>query len=144
MERYTPKMILTGYIFAGKWEGCIKMISCEGCIKIKENNLGQYVSNSVEPLIEGVKAAETIEYNDRMNKKEFKQSWKWGKKELQKNKMLYGQFVRKMPETKDEKETWYWLRKADLKVLTEATLCAAQEQAIRTNYVKDKIDKTAQ
>ena len=58
--------------------------------------------------------------------------------------MLYGQFVRKMPETKDEKETWYWLRKADLKVLTEATLCAAQEQAIRTNYVKEKIDKTAQ
>ena len=58
------------------------MISCEGCIKIKENNLGWYVSNSVEPLIEGVKAAETIEYNDTMNKKEFKQSWKWGKKEL--------------------------------------------------------------
>ena len=34
--------------------------------------------------------------------------------------------------------------KADLKVETEAMLCAAQEQAIRTNYVKHKVDKTAQ
>ena len=31
--------------------------------------------DSVEPLIEGVKAAETIEYNDTVNKNEFKQSW---------------------------------------------------------------------
>ena len=57
---------------------------------------------------------------------------------------MYGQFVREMPETKDEKETWHWLRKADLKVETEAMLYAAQEQAIRTNCVKHKIDKTAQ
>ena len=32
-----------------------------------------YVRNSVEPLIEVVKAAETKEYNDAVNKKEFKQ-----------------------------------------------------------------------
>ena len=35
-----------------------------------------------------------------------------------------------MPETTDEKETWYLLRKSDLKVETEAMLCAAQEQAV--------------
>ena len=35
--------------------------------------IGWYVRNSVEPLIEGVKAAEKIEYNDAVNKKEFKQ-----------------------------------------------------------------------
>ena len=55
-----------------------------------------------------------------------------------------GQLVREMPETTDEKKTWNWLRKADLKVETEAVLCTAQEQAIRTNYVKHNIDKTAQ
>ena len=49
---------------------------------------------------------------------------------------MCGQFVRKMLETRDEEETWNWLRKADLKVETEDMLCAAQEQAIRTNYVK--------
>ena len=26
---------------------------------------------------------------------------------------------------------------------TEATICAAQEQALRTNYTKNKIDKTS-
>ena len=46
---------------------------------------------------------------------------------------MYGQFVREIPETTDEKETWYWLRKADLKIETEAMLCAAQEEAIGTN-----------
>ena len=57
---------------------------------------------------------------------------------------MYGQFVREMPERTDEKETRKWIRKADLKVEIEAMLCAAQEQAIRTNYVKHKIVKTAQ
>ena len=56
---------------------------------------------------------------------------------------MYGQFVREIPETADEKETWNQLRKGGLKVKTEAMLCAGQEQAICTNYVKHKIDKTA-
>ena len=38
---------------------------------------------------------------------------------------MYGQHLREMPETTGEQETWYWLRKADLKVETEAMLCAA-------------------
>ena len=43
-----------------------------------------------------------------------------------------------------QKNVWDWLRKAELKVEMEAILCAAQEQVIRTNYMKHKIDKTAQ
>ena len=91
-------------------------------------------------MIEDMKAVETIEYNYRVNKKEFKQRWMSEKKELWKNKRMYGQFVRKMPEVKDEKITWYRLRNAE----TEAMLCAAQEQAIQRSYVKQKIDKTVQ
>ena len=53
---------------------------------MEENNLGWYVKNSIVPLIEGVKAAETIEYKDIVNKKEFKQSWMSEKKGLQKKK----------------------------------------------------------
>ena len=33
---------------------------------------------------------------------------------------------------------------SDLKVQTEATICAAQEQALRTNYTKNKIDNTSE
>ena len=79
-----------------------------------------------------------------MNKKELKQNWMREKKKLWTNKRMYGQFVREMLELTDEKETWNWLQKPDLKVETEAMLFAAQEQAIQTNYVKHTIDKTAQ
>ena len=79
---------------------------------MEENNLGWYVMNSVAPLIEAVKVAETIEYTDTMNKKEFKQRWMREKKELWKNKRMYRQFAREMPETTDEKETWYMAKKS--------------------------------
>ena len=49
------------------------LINCGGCIRIEANNLGWYIRNSVEPLIKGVQTAETIEYNNTVNKKEFKQ-----------------------------------------------------------------------
>ena len=49
-----------------------------------------------------------------------------------------------MPETIDKNRTWQWLSKKDLKVGTEALHCAAQEQAIRTNYVKYLIGRTSE
>ena len=55
------------------------------------NNLGWCIRDSVGPLTEKVKAAETIEYNDSVNKKEFKMTWIREKKELRKNKIIYGQ-----------------------------------------------------
>ena len=60
-----------------------------------------------------MKAAETIQYNNTVNKKKFKQSWMREKNEVQKNKIIYGQFLREMPETTDEKESWNWLRKVN-------------------------------
>ena len=41
-------------------------------------------------------------------------------------------------------ESWNWLRKADLKIQTEALICTGQEQALRTNYVKYHSDKTVE
>ena len=60
-----------------------------------------------------MKAAETIQYNNTVNKKKFKQSWMREKTEVQKNIIIYGQFLREMPETTDEKESWNWLRKVN-------------------------------
>ena len=47
-----------------------------------------------------------------------------------------------MPEEIDKDLSWKWLVQSDLKVQTEATICAAQEQALRTNYTENKIDTT--
>ena len=52
--------------------------------------LGMVCQEFSETLFEGVKAAETIEYNDTVNKKEFKQRWMREKKELWQNKRIYG------------------------------------------------------
>ena len=44
-----------------------------------------------------------------------------------------------MFEDTDKEKSCFWMRKCDLKISTEALICSAQEQAIRTNYVKYNI-----
>ena len=58
-------------------------------------------------------------------------------------KQLYGHFKRQIEEVAHEK-TWTWLRKGNLIRETESLINAAQNNAIRTNYIKAKIDKTQQ
>ena len=57
---------------------------------------------------------------------------------------MYGQFACEMPEEIDKALSLQWLVQSDFKVQTEATNCAAQEQALRTNYIKNKIGKTSE
>ena len=47
---------------------------------------------------------------------------------------MHRQFIRETTEKVDKEKTGRWLSRGDLKVGTEALLCAAQEQAIRPNY----------
>ena len=56
---------------------------------------------------------------------------------------MHGQYVRDMT-GEDWGKTWQWMRKGDLKGCTEALICSAQEQALRTNYIKFHIDKKAE
>ena len=58
-----------------------------------------------------------------------------------KEKPLYGQFARQGEEQRSE-ETWTWLKEGKLKRETEALIIAAQDQAIRTNYIKTMVDKS--
>ena len=57
---------------------------------------------------------------------------------------MHGQFIREKTEKVDNEKTWQWLSRGDLKVRTETLLCAAQEEAIRINYMKYHIDKTSE
>ena len=57
---------------------------------------------------------------------------------------MYGQYKRDLGEEVDLVKTWTWLKKGDLKPKTEALMCAAQEHALRTNYVKFHIARTAE
>ena len=57
---------------------------------------------------------------------------------------MYGQFVYEIPEEIDKDLSWKWFVQSNLKVQTEATICAAEEQVLRKNYTKNNIDKTSE
>ena len=63
------------------------------------------------------------------------------RKQKWKGKKLYGSFKRLTSDTSYRK-TWTWLKKWKRK--TESLLIAAQNNAIRTNHIKARIDKTQQ
>ena len=63
---------------------------------------------------------------------------------MKKNKQqLCGRFKRLINTISYEK-TWTWLREGNLKGETESFLIAAQDNAIRINHIKTRIDKTQQ
>lgn len=60
-------------------------------------------------------------------------------------KQLHGQYFRKLEENHiDTKTSNSWLKSSGLKRATESTICAIQEQAITTNYVKKHIHHTSE
>ena len=56
-------------------------------------------------------------------------------------KALLGQYVRQTKEVRSD-QCWAWLQNGDLKRETESLIVAPQNQSIRTNLVKAKIDKS--
>ena len=55
-------------------------------------------------------------------------------------KPLHGQFFRSTEKVRDYK-SWLWLKNGKLKKETEGLIIAAQDQALRTNSIKNRIDK---
>ncbi len=58
-------------------------------------------------------------------------------------KQLYERFKRPISISSREK-TWTWLRKGNFKREKESLLIAAQNNAVRTNHIKTRIDKLQQ
>ena len=54
---------------------------------------------------------------------------------------MYGQYVREIKGKSDLEQSWTWIWKSDLKVEIEALIFAAQEQALRTNYLNSILTK---
>ena len=71
------------------------------------------------------------------NKMTITRKQKWEKKQL------YGRFKRLINNISHDK-TWTWLRKGNFKRETESLLIAVQDNAIRTNHIKARIDRTQQ
>ena len=65
------------------------------------------------------------------------------RKQKWEEKQVYGRFKRLINNISHEK-SWTWLRKGNFKRETESLLIATQNNAIRTNQIKTRIDKTQQ
>ena len=57
------------------------------------------------------------------------------------DKPLHGQFARQNKDQRSVENTWMWLKTGQLKREIEALIVAGQDQAMRTNCIKAKIDK---
>ena len=135
----------TDRLYLSQKRGGRGLLGCEKCVRAEENSLGWYIKMSIEPLLIAVGKANVIESEGCIEKTKYKNEEMKETEDQWKKKKMYGQYYRDMSECADLKKTWQWLQKCDLKPETEALICAAQEQALRTkrtNYIKCKIDKT--
>ena len=128
-------------LYVSRKKGGRGLISCKNCIASEENNLGWYVKNKVEPLLIAVKIQGTIKTDGVIEPKEFKKCEKERVYNAWKEKRMYGKYLRDM-DGKDLQNSWKWLRSSDLKRCTEALICSAQEQELRTNNIKHFVDKS--
>ena len=65
------------------------------------------------------------------------------RKQKWERKQLYARFKRLINDISHD-ITWTWLKKGNFKRETESLLIAAQDNAMRTNHIKARIDKTQQ
>ena len=120
------------------------LISCEYCVRAEENNVAWYIKNATEPLLLEVRGSGLVGIEDCKDKTQYKRLKATETENRWTEKRMYGQFYRDIEEKTDTEKRWLWMTKSDLKPETEALICAAQEQALRTNYIKHRIDHTAE
>ena len=113
------------------------LISIEDCDELAVRGLEVYVHGSEERLIQaargdqidGLEAASVLK---RSKKEKRLEDWE--------EKVLHDQHLRQNKEVRSD-QCWAWLQNGDLKRETESLIVAAQNQSIRTNLVKTKIEK---
>ena len=120
------------YVF--RKEGGRGLASIEDSIDTSIHRLENYIQKHEGGLITATRHETENTMNNRMTITR-KQKWE--------GKQLYGRFKRLIKNISHDK-TWTWLRKGNFKRETESLLIAAQDNAIRTNHIKARIDKTLQ
>ena len=97
----------------------------------------QRLEDYIEKYEEGVIIAIRNDTDNTMNNRTTTRKQNWEEKQL------YGRFKRLINNISHEKK-WTWLRKGDFKRETESLLMAAQNNAVRTNHIKARIEMTQQ
>ena len=87
------------------------LISVEMCARTEENHLASFVKMSADNLVKGVKIANIADGEEPMENNALKIEIQNEYVDRWTGKMMYGQFVREMPETVDRERAWEWMKK---------------------------------
>ena len=118
--------------------------SIEEVVHREENSLATFIEDSTNPELIALKPffhQEKIIKGQRITKEEDKDKDQKKRTEDWTSKNLHGQFPAAVKAHADPADTWEWLHRSDLKRETEGLLVAAQDQALRTNWIRSKIHK---
>ena len=121
-------------LYVSRKEGGRGLASIEDSVDTSIHRLENYIQKHEGGLITATRHETENTMNNRMTVTR-KQKWE--------GKQLYGRFKRLINNISHDK-TWTWRRKGNFKRETESLLIAAQDNAIRTNHIKARIDKTQQ
>ena len=121
-------------LYVSRKEGGRGLANIEDTVDASIQRLEDYIGKHERGLITTIRVDTDNTINERMTTTR-KQKWE--------RKQLYGRFKRLINNISHQKN-WTWLRKGNLKGETESLLIAAQDNAIRTNHIKARIDKTQQ
>ena len=130
-------------LYVSRQQGGRGLHSIEEVVRREENALTTFVLRSSDAEILCLKdffVKDKILLGKEVDKEADKQQHEEKRKEKWTGKVLHGQYPRQMTNVADN-SSWNWLTEQDLKKETEGLLIAAQDQALRTNYIKYKIDK---
>ena len=121
-------------LYLSRKEGGRGLVSIEGSVDASIQRLEDYIGKHERGLITAIR-----KNNDNTidNRKTITRKQKWQEKQL------YGSFKRLINNIPYD-TTWTWPRKGNFKRETESLLIAPQNNAIKTNHIKARIDKTQQ
>ena len=106
-------------------------------MNVEVQNLDKNLSESEEWMLKFVAGKKRLPEKEDpdLSKKRLKEE----KKIQWLEKPLHGRFLKDTEKVSTER-TWQWLKGGHLKKETEVMVCAAQEQALRVNLIKNHID----
>ena len=114
-------------------------MSVEDVVQYESHSLKQYTRGSETEIIR--KAGVVIKVDSVQCSQEYRNGQKETRLKNWKSKAINGQYLRQTEENV-AKETWQYMKRGSLKRETESLIIAAQDQALRTNYRKAKVEKS--
>ena len=107
-------------------------------VEEEKRALNNYIKNSTKHALKAVSNEELLKVNE--SKSEYHKKELKNRLERWQSKPLHGQYLKDIKDKTSNDISWSWLKNGELKKETEGFLIAAQDQALRTNATKVKID----